>query len=985
MQDLPRCGVIGGCGYVGKLLSYVLHARGYPTVILDLPPPGSSPPSSVTLSPRDIDLTSTSHTEPVVVSVIGSSAKGNSFDNSTFNDPVLPSVEIPFIAVDIITSKSLDVALSGFERIYHLASPDPLQKNKTLFDRINIEGTKNIIAACQRNNIHELIYCSSASVVFHDFDIQGGKENLEYQYHDTAEPYNASKAKAEELVLAASGDGSALRTIALRPHAIFGHNGFGKLGIMDPMLSAIKEGKSKFYIGTGNTLSDFTHVQTLVDALVLSGEVLGGQKASPSNCDVSKKAYFITNDEPVWMWSFFSNFAGELGFPRPRLGLPFRLMLGVGKLCETFMGSKATFNTQTVRLLGYHHWYSVDRAKHELGFKPSVSFHQGFSSAVKYIKHSDADIKARFNMSASNSALANKKKAAAVQPSLPHVFILGILCFLLACLSGFVSFCSLYNNELIHLPFLAGCGAAFFLALLSFYLYLECTSGTVLSMKSGIPLVGDFLAITKGPLSLLTKLSRECRGAVSLSFFGKRIVFLSGNDGLEFFFKASDVQVSMKEVYNIVSPIFGKGIIYNTDLNRRQQQMYFLAQGLSDKNMLTYLPTILSECELYFSKWDDEGICESIHDTFSELISLTAAHCLMGHEIRQHVWEDMSAYLHDLDEGITLIGNLSPNFPIKAHRRRDAARRAMVNIFSKIIRKRRLIMQSDKISSSSTSGTMDDNSSQGSPDDISPIQHTKKCDLAETKHSNFDVLTILLNAKYRDGTPFTDDEICGLLIVLMFAGQHTSSISSTWLFINLLIHKDIVLADILDEQNVILLLYIELLLLPSPAMGEISFKGIMKESEFLSAAFIESLRLHNPLGILARYVTSPLEWKGHHFLPGTILGVCTHAAGKDPDIFENPYTYNPQRWLNEDWENWRKQYKFVQFGAGRHSCMGRRFALLQIKTIMSYFLRNFVCTPLSPKPETDESAMVVGPKSPFRVHYRRLKTGESLKAAWKVV
>lgn len=51
-----------------------------------------------------------------------------------------------------------------------------------------------------------------------------------------------------------------------------------------------------------------------------------------------------------------------------------------------------------------------------------------------------------------------------------------------------------------------------------------------------------------------------------------------------------------------------------------------------------------------------------------------------------------------------------------------------------------------------------------------------------------DILQVFIDARYKDGKGLTNDEITGLLITLLFAGQHTSSITGTWLGMNIVAH-----------------------------------------------------------------------------------------------------------------------------------------------------------------------------------------------------
>ena len=83
----------------------------------------------------------------------------------------------------------------------------------------NVTGTENIIHACNVNNIKWLIYTSSASVVFDGKSIEGSNESLPYPSRPLSY-YTATKAIAEQLILKANS--SSLKTLALRPHIVYG-------------------------------------------------------------------------------------------------------------------------------------------------------------------------------------------------------------------------------------------------------------------------------------------------------------------------------------------------------------------------------------------------------------------------------------------------------------------------------------------------------------------------------------------------------------------------------------------------------------------------------------------------------------------------------------------------------------------------------------------------------------------------------------------
>lgn len=89
-----------------------------------------------------------------------------------------------------------------------------------LYWKVNVDGTKAVIAAAVANGVPKLVYTSSAGVVFVGQSLVNVDERLPPP-PKAMDAYNESKAKAEEIVLEANGKGG-LYTVALRPAGLFG-------------------------------------------------------------------------------------------------------------------------------------------------------------------------------------------------------------------------------------------------------------------------------------------------------------------------------------------------------------------------------------------------------------------------------------------------------------------------------------------------------------------------------------------------------------------------------------------------------------------------------------------------------------------------------------------------------------------------------------------------------------------------------------------
>jgi sterol 14-demethylase len=120
----------------------------------------------------------------------------------------------------------------------------------------------------------------------------------------------------------------------------------------------------------------------------------------------------------------------------------------------------------------------------------------------------------------------------------------------------------------------------------------------------------------------------------------------------------------------------------------------------------------------------------------------------------------------------------------------------------------------------------------------------------ETKEDDF--LQTLLDSSYKDGTILTEEEISGLLLAALFAGQHTSNITSTWTGFEVLQKKEKYLDRILAEQKDVLEMH----------NGELSMAALDR-MELLHNCMMESLRVHPPLICLLREVQTPITFKNY--------------------------------------------------------------------------------------------------------------------------
>ncbi|XP_057516846.1 sterol 14-demethylase-like [Amaranthus tricolor] len=444
-------------------------------------------------------------------------------------------------------------------------------------------------------------------------------------------------------------------------------------------------------------------------------------------------------------------------------------------------------------------------------------------------------------------------------------------------------------------------------------------------IKAFPPVIGGLLRFLKGPIAMLKQEYPKLGSVFTLNLVHKNITFLIGPEVSAYFFKASETDLSQQEVYGFNVPTFGPGVVFDVDYSIRQEQFRFFTEALRANKLKGYVDQMVTEAQDYFSKWGDSGEVDLKYE-LEHLIILTASRCLLGREVRDKLFDDVSALFHDLDNGMQPISVMFPYLPIPAHRRRDRARKKLAEIFSSIICSRK------------SSG---------------------KCEN--------DMLQCFIDSKYKDGRGTTEGEVTGLLIAALFAGQHTSSITSTWTGAYLLQYKKF-LSAVVEEQKTIMKKH-----------GEYVDHDVLSEMEVLHRCIKEALRLHPPLIMLLRqshsdFSVTTQDGKEYDIPKGHIVATSPAVANRLSHIYQDPDSYDPDRFgPGRDEDKLAGQFSYISFGGGRHGCLGEPFAYLQIKAIWSHLLRNFEFELISPFPEIDWNAMVVGVKGKVMVRYKRKK------------
>lgn len=469
----------------------------------------------------------------------------------------------------------------------------------------------------------------------------------------------------------------------------------------------------------------------------------------------------------------------------------------------------------------------------------------------------------------------------------------------------------------------AGIAGAALWSVLSFQTRRQSDPPTV---AGSWPFLGHVVAFGSDILGFLLRCRAKYGPVFTINMLGNRVTVVSDPKLHSAFFTPRNEVLSPREVYAFMVPVFGEGVAYGATYPRMREQLSFLADELTIAKFHNFAPAIQHEVRRYLKeKWTgDEGRVNLLAD-MSTMIINTACHCLFGEDLRRRLnAEKFASLLAEMEGSLVPAAVFCPsllNLPTASARRGRRAREELQKILSDVVAARE---RDDKAEGGGSRGSSD-------------------------------LLASLMNAVYRDGTPMSLHEVCGMIIAAMFAGQHTSTITTTWTLLHLYTkanaaHLEGVRQEVGDFMRNGLL--------------QLDYDTLIHHMPFSEKCVRESLRRDPPLIMLMRLVMEDVR-VGSFVIPKNDIIACSPLLSHHaPEVFPDARRWDPTRDHPEG--------SFIAFGGGVHRCMGEKFGLLQVKTIVSTIVTEFDLELSRQDVEPDYHTMVVGPvRSQCEVRYRR--------------
>lgn len=324
--DGARCLVTGGAGYLGSHLVAALLDRGCTVQVLDRQ---SAPPGL--------------------------------------------DARVRWIEGDVRSEADVRAACEGVDTVFHTAAVIEALTyvRRSVADTIraiNVGGTKNVLHAAQRAGARRFVHTSS---IVTSFCVNGSGGDERAPYSTSPDLYTSTKVEAERAVLAANGK-EGLVTCSIRPGGIYGP---GERLTYGRLVRALRAGIPLVVFGDGRARLDYVYIDNLVDA-----ELRAAERLTPGS-PVCGQAYFVSDESPINAGQFSIELVRHMGVRAPLIRVPDRVAVAIGMAWERayqlFGVPKPAFTVANVKLCDVDHYFSIEKAKRDLGYRPLLDTEEG--------------------------------------------------------------------------------------------------------------------------------------------------------------------------------------------------------------------------------------------------------------------------------------------------------------------------------------------------------------------------------------------------------------------------------------------------------------------------------------------------------------------------------------------------------------------------------------------------------------------------------
>jgi cytochrome P450 len=401
------------------------------------------------------------------------------------------------------------------------------------------------------------------------------------------------------------------------------------------------------------------------------------------------------------------------------------------------------------------------------------------------------------------------------------------------------------------------------------------------TMPGRLPLVGHAVRMWRNPLRFFTAVS--ARGPLVRIRLGPYQAYLVSNHDMLYDIlvrRAKDYEKGMQ--YDRVRGMLGNGILLSEgELHRRQRLL--MQPAFHHTQIARYVEIMRSSAQQKFDSWTD-GQQVPMYTTFYELAVRIVIKALFSTDMAEQdideVYECMPVVISGVERRAAIPPALLDRVPTRASRRFHGAMGRLTMVGRRIV--------------------ADLGGRQDRPSD--------------------DLMATLFAARDTGNPDVTDQQIHEEFMTMLTAGSETTPSAMSWTVYLLGEHPE-VQQRVRDEVDTVL-------------NGRPITAEDLPRLEYVRRVVTEALRMYPPVWALGRRTKVDTELGGHPIPAGTEVLYSIYAVQHDPNVYDEPHRFDPDRWLPERSTKLPRS-AFMPFGAGVRNCIGESFAWNEIQVVLA--------------------------------------------------
>ena len=280
---------------------------------------------------------------------------------------------------DVRDAAAVTEACRDIVTVFHCASVPGIWGPWSLYESINVQGTRNLISSATNAGVTRFIYTSSPSVVFDGSDMIDADESTPLARSFLCH-YPRSKSIAETDVLAANGS-HGLATVALRPHLIWGPR---DNHLLPRLIERARQGRLR-QVGTGHNVISNIYVENAAAAHVQAADLLD------LDAPHAGRAYFINEPESVNLWEWTNTLLELAGLPPVTRSISSGNARRLGRAMELLwqilrLKGEPPMTRFLAEQLARSHSFSIEAAARDFGYRRIVTAEEGLRRVAPFLQ-----------------------------------------------------------------------------------------------------------------------------------------------------------------------------------------------------------------------------------------------------------------------------------------------------------------------------------------------------------------------------------------------------------------------------------------------------------------------------------------------------------------------------------------------------------------------------------------------------------------------